>query len=250
MGGFGMETNLMRNAIAILLFVNALEFIEQRRALPYFSICFLALTFHLSSVFYFPLYFFFHKPCKKWIFITIFIIGNFILLAHIKLFTPILGAITGTGGKAENVMNAYSDTYGDLGFKISIGYLERLLTGILIICYYDKLIKVRKENIIFVNAFLAYISMTFFLSEMTVVSERMSGLFIFAYWILWPDLLMCMNIKNNRKLFMSFVFIYCIMKMIGMTKEKILEYDNLLFGGKSYNERLYIFNKNFEEPDQ
>ena len=147
-------------------------------------------------------------------------------------------------------MNAYSDTYGDLGFKISIGYLERLLTGILIICYYDKLIKVRKENIIFVNAFLAYISMTFFLSEMTVVSERMSGLFIFAYWILWPDLLMCMNIKNNRKLFMSFVFIYCIMKMIGMTKEKILEYDNLLFGGKSYNERLYIFNKNFEEPDQ
>ena len=36
---------------------------------------------------------------------------------------------------------------------LSIGYLERLFTGIMIFCYYDKLYELREENKVFINLF-------------------------------------------------------------------------------------------------
>lgn len=49
MGGFLMSINLMRNTFAILIFANAVQFIEKRKPVEYFSLCLLALSFHLSS---------------------------------------------------------------------------------------------------------------------------------------------------------------------------------------------------------
>ena len=85
--------------------------------------------------------------------------------------------------------------------------------------------------------------MFFLLSEFNIISLRMSGLFTFAYWIIWYDFLKCFSIKNNRKLYIAFVTLYCIMKMIGSTNMITSEYDNILFGSKSYEERLYIHNR-------
>lgn len=74
---------------------------------------------------------------------------------------------------------------------LSIGYIERLFTGILIFCYYNKLICIRDENKMFINAFICYILLSLLLSEFGEISLRMSYLFIFAYWILWNDLIRC-----------------------------------------------------------
>lgn len=248
MGGFGMNTNMMRNSISILIFANALEFIEKRKAIPYFAMCFLAFLFHRSSIFYFPLYFFLHKKCNKWIYLSIIVIGNIIVLLQIPIVTKLLSFFSiGLGNLFDNKVDSYSNGHFDnTAYRISIGYLERVFSAIIFFCYYDKLISIRKENIIFLNSFLGFFIAYFFLSEMDTLSARMSYLFTYAYWILWIDLLKCFSIENNRKLFSYFIMIYCVFKIMGSTNFITAQYDNILFGAKSYDERLFIYNRNHD----
>ena len=242
-GGYIMNTNLMRNSIAILIFINALEYIEKRKPLQYFSLCLLALSFHISSICYFPLYFFFQRKYSKCIYLGLFAVGNIIFILRIPIFITIMSFVLGDSeGKIQLMVDGYTEKY-DSSTTISIGYIERLMTGLLIFCYYDKLVKIRKENIIFINAYIVYFLMFFLLSEFNIISLRMSGLFTFAYWIIWYDFLKCFSINNNKKLYIAFVTLYCIMKMIGTTNMITSQYDNILFGSKSYEERLYIHNR-------
>jgi hypothetical protein len=247
MGGLIMSTNLMRNSISILIFINALKYIEQRRPLPFFTLCFIALTFHMSSLFYFPMYFILHRNINKWVYLGVFIIGNLILLLHI----PILMALLSKVGNLTDIMNAKVDSYtnfsGDISFKISIGYLERLMTGALIFCYYDRLKELREENIVFINSILLYFIMFFVFSEFDEISKRLSNLFLYAYWILWYDIIKCFAISNNRRLFIGILSIYCILKVMGTAQLPDAQYDNILFGAKSYEERLYIINRSSNE---
>ena len=166
MGGFGMQINLLRNTISILLFANAIEYMVNRKPWPYFLLCTLALTFHLSAIFYFPLYFFFHKRFPRWVYITIFLLGNIIFLAHIKFISPILISIAGhLGEEYEFLVEAYTEgKLAEISQGLSIGYLERVLTGVLIYCYYDKLTSMRPDNAVFINSYLAYFFMFFFIS--------------------------------------------------------------------------------------
>ncbi len=247
-GGIIMSTNLMRNTIAIMIFLNAIKYIEERKPIPFYMLCFLATTFHLSALMYLPTYFFLHRRINKWIFVGIFIIGNLIFLTQTSIFLKVMSLFIGTdSGRLTDMLKAYTSGTMDVASGISIGYLERLLSSFLIFCYYDKLMEVRKNNAVFINSFILYFVLTFYFSEFKEASLRMSYLFIFAYWILWRDLIECYSIENNRRLFVGFLVTYCMLKMIGHTDVVTCQYDNVLFGAKSYEERLYIHNRYGEQ---
>lgn len=245
MGGFGMQINLFRNTISILLFANAIEYLVNRKPIPYFLMCILALSFHLSAIIYFPLYFFFHKRFPRWFYVLVFVFGNIFFLSQIKFISPIMMSIAGQMGEEyEFLVEAYTEgKIGEINQGISIGYIERLLTGLLILCYYDKLTTMRSENAVFINSYLAYFFMYFFFSEFSVVAGRLATLFSYFYWIIWIDLLRCFTIRNNMLLFIVYLGIYSVLKMWGMTNLITLRYDNVLFGAQSYEERLYIHEK-------
>lgn len=247
-GGIIMSTNLMRNTIAIMIFINAIKYIDERKPVQFFLLCILAITFHLSALLYLPTYFFLHKRINKWIFVGIFLLGNYIFLTHTSIFLKIMSIFIGTdSGRLSDMLKAYTSGTMDVASGISIGYLERLFSCFLVFCYYDKLVEVRKNNAIFINSFIIYFVLTFYFSEFKEASLRMSYLFIFAYWILWRDIIKCYSIENNRRLFVGFLFLYCMLKMIGHTDVITSQYDNVLFGAKSYEERLYIHNRYGEQ---
>lgn len=244
--GLLISTNFMRNSIAILLFLNAIDYIEQRDAKKYFLCIAIAISFHASALLYIPLYFFLHKKCNKWLYLSIFIFCNVVFIGKISLVSTTLN-ILGIDDSLSMKVRAYTEIY-DKSTKISIGYLERLLTGSLIFCYYNKLIEVRKENIVFINAAIAYFMCFFLLSEFEILSKRLCALFAFGYWMLWMDLLKCFNIENNKKLFAVFISLYCILKIGSSTMLPDFKYENLLFGIQSYQERLYYHNRTFDGP--
>ena len=251
MNGLGFFTDLMRNSISMLIFLNAIEFIEKRRALPYFALCLLALTFHTSTIFYFPLYFFLHKSINKWILLGVFITGNVVYLLHIPVFLTIVKLFVGLiSPELQYKIDVYMELDPGASFQIGIGYLERLLTGILLFCYIVKLRDIRSDGNIYINGLILYFAMFFFLSEFKVISQRLSYLFSFGYWIIWYDLVKCFVIENNRKLFISFVCLYCMLKMYGSTHYVIAKYDNILFGSQPYHIRESIYNKNYSEIEQ
>lgn len=244
--GLLISTNFMRNSIAILLFLNSLNSLETRDAKKYFLLIFIAFCFHSSALLYMPLYFVFNRKCNKWIYLGIFMICNVIFLSKVSLFSSLL-SIFGIDEDISMKVRAYTELY-DKSSKISIGYLERLLTGCLIFCFFDKLNDIRKENAVFINAVLAYFICFFCISEFEVLSKRLCALFAFGYWILWIDLLKCFSIKNNKNLYALFIGLYCILKIGSSTMLPDFKYENIIFGASSYQERLYYHNRTYDGP--
>ena len=151
-------------------------------------------------------------------------------------------------------MKQWIDSYltmdATTGSVLSIGYIERLLTGILVFCYLDRLRSLRKESNIFINSLLIFLYLFLFLSEFRTISMRVSGLFRYGYWIVWVDLLKCFYYRNNRILFISFLAIYCLLKTYSNNKSKMSYYYNVLFENRTYTERALDFNRNYYDGEK
>lgn len=241
MGGFLMLINAMRNTIAICIFLNALPYLQNRRPVPYFLCCLLACTFHASSICFFPLYFFFHRHLNRWIYLTIFIIGNCVVLFRLPVLSVGIRMIAAMiGGRLDFMVNAYlgDANMSSKAFMISIGYLERLFTGTLLFIFYDRLIALRRHNVMFVNAFTLFFFFYFFFSEVYEVGRRLSDLFFFGYWILWYDFFKCLTLRTNKILYAAFIALYCSIKVFGLTGYANTKYENVLFGHTPYEVRL------------
>lgn len=243
--GLGMFVNLLRNSIAIMIFLNAIDFIRDRKPLPYFAMCTLAMSFHMTALVYFPLYFFFHRHLNKWMFLAVFVICNVVFLAHIPVVVSLLRLLRIDEAFTDKV-KAYTEVM-TTSSVLSIGYIERLFTFALAFCFYDKLSSMKKENAIFLNALLAYFIATFFFAQFFDLSKRLANLFSFSYWIIWAYFINCFSYVRNKNIYIYFVSFYCLVKIWFMTQLPSLEYENLIFGIKSYQERLFIINTTFKD---
>ena len=242
MSGLVMLINTMRNTIAILLFLNGIHYITERRPWPYFGWCLAALMFHMSSILFFPLYFFFHRPINRWVFLLVFLVGNAIVLFKVPVISMGVGVVADMiGGKMSTMVKAYLEDQhmAALSFQISIGSLERLGTGLIIFLFWDRLLAIRRENAMFINAMLLFFTFYFFFSEVREVGKRLSELFVFGYWILWPDLLQCFQRRIVRLAFAAFLCVYCALKVVGTIGYPNTKYENVLTGFTHYQQRLH-----------
>jgi hypothetical protein len=146
-------------------------------------------------------------------------------------------------------VKTYTEVYTSSKKVLSIGYLERLMTGTLIFLYYDKLKSVHPQSGIFVNAVLIFLCVFFLFSEFDVLAERVYTLFAFGYWIIWAYFIRCFHYVNNKKLFAAFILLYSILRLAGYCKSPAFDYENILTGHESYNERLYFTNKYYRNKE-
>ena len=248
--GIVISTDLMRNSISLLLYINSLEYIEERRPIPFFAINLLGLIFHKTALLFLPLYFMINRKWNKWIVVVIFIVANGMFLLHIPILKSIISVIANF---VDPSIKLYFDIYTkiDIGksvaFGIGIGYLERLFTSLLIICYIDKLRSIRPANNIFINSVILYLVLFLVFSEFRTVSTRLSLIFSYGYWIIWADLIKCITFRNNRLLFVAYIGIYCILRVYGSCNFALADYENIVLGSQSYNERLLIFRQHFND---
>lgn len=244
--GVSIICNLLRNTIAIGIFLNALPYLEQRRPLPYFGLCLLAMMFHVSALIYLPVYFFLHLFPNRWIYLGVFIVANVAFITRFSIVVQILD-LMGLSGEAAMKADAYTGKMTSSLAVFSIGYLERLLTGTLIILYHDKLKELHNGSGVIVNGVFLYLIMFFFFSEFDVLAHRISNLFIFGYWIVWLDFIRCFYYENNRRLMSGFIVAYTVIHMWPLNNAPDFLYENILFGAQSYNERMYYHNRNFHD---
>lgn len=247
-GGIFFFTDLMRNAISTLIFINAVDYIYKRKPIRYFSFCLLSICFHYSAVFFFPLYFFLHRKTSKVTFSVVFFIGCAIYVLNTPLLSDSVAFVLGLMNpdleyKARFYLTELSSSSSNLNFV----FFERVFTGILVICYMEKLRSMRKDANIFINCVLLFFVMTFYLHEFVTLSHRLSLLYACGYWVIWMDLIRCFTIENNRKLFIIFICFYCFLRILGHTKNVIANYDNVLFDSETFQQRQSIMNKNFHE---
>lgn len=249
--GLIIEINLLRNSKAIFIFIYSLQFIKERKALKYFICNGVALLFHSSSIFYFPLYFFLHKkfaPAFVW---GTFILGNVLFIGQVKYITPVVTTLGDFfGGFYSMMAEAYSKSkmYSS-GYGITMGYLEKIFTFIMFYTSYNRIGNYIKDNNtlnIFYNLFFLYTATYLFLSEYSVFIDRITTLFVFSYWILYPYFYETLK-RQFKALFTFVLLIFGLYKMYKSNNFIIRKYDNILWGNPTVTNAYYIIGKHLDK---
>jgi hypothetical protein len=244
MGGLTLS-DLLRNVRSIGFFLLSLPYLSARRAVPYFGLNGLGMCFHITSILYLPLYWLLHRRWPKWVFIAVFIAGNAIFLLRIEFVRPLIERLAeGLGGRFAHLQAQYLlNELFDERYRLSLGYIERIVTSLLVLGFYGKLLRERATNVLFVNAYVLYFASFFFLSEIREFAARFSLLFIFSYWALVPALYRTMQVRFNRGLFLTAICLYALLKTAGLTGNLLYRYDNLLGGIEPYDRRVEAFER-------
>lgn len=247
-GGYILEFNLMRNIKAIMLFLISIKYIQERRILPYLLLNTLGFFFHSSALIFFPLYFILNKQWPQWLIWGIFIVGNMIFLLHIKyLETTVISIADLVGGRMGVKARLYfaSDFYSQ-SYGIGLGYIERVITFLVMILTQNKLKEQSPHNQIFINCFILYFVVYFFFSEIMVAVERISLLFVFSYWILYPEILFMLKETMHKWILLVLICMYSTLKIIQANTNIYSRYDNLLFGIESFEDRSTKMYNNYD----
>lgn len=234
--GLEIEINLLRNSKAIFLFLYSLRYIYREKSLKkYLLINLLGCTFHLSAILYLPLYFILDKKHSRLLYFIIFLVPVLIMSLKISfsysVFTLLCNYIP--AGNLLLKMTKYLENGLETPTVFSPISLERIITFILIILYYPKLIK-NKTNIIFINIFVLYFLCAFIFWDFNVVSQRFSILFVASNWILIPEIISLFKKKNEKIIILLVFFTYCLFKLY-----KDVEHSPWLSYVNSFNEIDY-----------
>lgn len=246
--GLVIMFNLLRNAISLFLFMNALEYVEKRKPLPYFLLCLLALSFHLTSIIFFPLYFFIHRKTNRWVFLGVFLACFVLYLSKVSV-ALLVAKILGMGDLFTTKIEAYTERMTSSRELSLTGTLEKAAITILTFLYYDEILEKFKGRIIIINCLLIYFFMYYMLADFRILSSRFATLFVFSYWVIWIDLTKILFVKNNRRLLACLLFLYCSYVIKANINVPLQEYDNILFGHKSYEERVLMFNRTYKADE-
>lgn len=245
--GLSIEFNLYRNAKAMCLFLLSIPYLKERKSLPYFLLNLGGCLFHLSAFLFLPLYFVLHKRIPKIVVWTTFFIVNILLFCHISitadlltLLSPLLG-IEAMSDKLTHYL-IQGETYG-----LSFGYIERTFTFIIFALLYNRMAARDFNHIVFYNCyFLYYILFNLFI-DVKVFADRIPLLFVFSYWILYPNMLSTIYNKHNKLIMTILLFLLCFAKVVTSNKNIMAMYDNVLWGVLPIEQRRDIFEYSINE---
>ena len=180
-----------------------------------------------------------------------FLLGNVLFLGQIKYISPIVIAVGDFFGGVYSLMaEGYSNNkLYNSSYSISVGYLEKVFTFIILYQFYKKIgEKIKDENTlnIFYNSFFLYAVSYFFLSEYSVFIDRITTLFIFSYWILYPYLYE--TLKQELKVVFTVVLLFFgIYKMVYSNNNILRNYENILWDKPTITKAYFNFNKHVDK---
>ena len=234
----GMEFNLMRNVKALVIFFLAIDSIYKRQLGQFALWTLLGLSFHRTFLLLAPLYFVGLKDFGRQVWLTIFVIINVIYLFQIPVVSALLNPVAkflGGGFAAKAATYQESDIYS-IARGFTLGYIIRFVTFLLVMGNYGKILSYRKDFVLILNVFLLYIIVNIGMTDMTVFVNRMEILLGFSLWLIYP-LLFYYMCGWRRQLYSVFIISYCLLRIIGTTSNAMCDYENVLFGAHSFDER-------------
>lgn len=241
--GLGLEFNLLRNVKAILIFLFAIRFIQERRPIPYFVTIAIACLFHITSVIYFPLYFILNRKYDKKCIVFLFLLGLIVFFLRVEYIkTVIVWFVSMFDSRLNRMVEDYFvDSVYSQQRVLSIGFIERFFSFAFLMIMRDKLIEKSCFNIIFFNAFVIYLFSYLYLSELTILTDRISLLFVFSYWVLYANVFDVIKNRQLKLLFFLGVVSYSVLRVMADNSHILAQYDNLLFGIQDFESRSRVF---------
>jgi hypothetical protein len=246
--GLEYEINLFRNVKSILLFLISIRYIQERKFNKYFILNLIGLTFHWTSIVFFPLYFILNKKLSLKSFFVCFFVGVGIYIfapIFLKMFLNLIASLFGDFKFAEKLLmylelNTYSvgKTFSFLDFSLIIFYF-------IIAVSYNKTINKYPESIYFFNLFIFYFFAVCLSSAMIIFRQRIALLFVPTCWFLFIWIIMAERRVIKYTIF-GILATYGLLLLFRQTRADILyQYDNYLLSEKIIprKERVEIYHK-------
>lgn len=241
--GLLIEFNLLRNIKAIDLFLISFPYLQKRKFAPYLIHNLLGTLFHSSALLYIPMFFILQKKIPKWLIWGGFATANIIYLSNIHLISDLINQMSLIEGtRVYDKISAYASSAKE--YKFSLGYFERTITFILFSFLYAKLIAQNKANIIFYNCYWLYYVTFLIFNEVTVFSERIPYLFMFSYWILYPEVYF-LNYRYRNFVSVA-ITLLVILKVYTTYNMPSCKYENVLTGISDYTVRKALVIKDLK----
>lgn len=233
--GLIIEFNLYRNVKALDLFLLSIPFLQSKKLLPYLLLNLLGCAFHMSSILYIPLYFILNMRISKGVAWWGIVIANLMFWGGVHIVGSIMNSLSIV--RAVSILDAI-EGYAEDGemYKFSIGYFERTFAVVLFTSLYDRLVNQQKVNAVIYNCFWFYYIFFLIFYEVPVFVQRVPMLFMFGYWILYPNVL---NIRFKWRPVVVIVISFLIAAKIMMSNSNIdAKYQNVLTGIDTYERRV------------
>lgn len=236
-GGYGILVNLMRASIAMFIFLYSIRFVETNNYKKYFLVNIIGCLFHISSLLYLLVYFILKRKLSVSFLLAVFGFLNILYWLRIdfsNILIPMMNSLSLE--RVSLLVQSYIENGTSIGNALSIGYLERCLTFIIVMTMYTKLAQKNPNNIIYLNSYVLYYMFFYFFWKIDDASQRMAGLFIFSYWIIYSELYAILKVPNNKKVFLFLLLFYSSLKMISGQSQPYHQYKNILFNNERFEE--------------
>lgn len=239
------SVNLNRNIKSTLLFLYSIKYLHENRHSKFLIINSVGVLFHSLSIVYLCVAYFLKRNFPQRVLYIFFVLGYMFYFSRISVislaFQQIDNLIEGIG-KIGHAIHVYIAREGIERLPLfSIGMLERLMTFILLITNYKRIIVRFKYGVYFCNMLLLYLLCYLFLSEIPVVSIRFCQLFSFSYVIFYAYVFSLVKNSKNIRIYRWILFLYILLWTCSTHDALMDKYDNFLLRHKSFEERVRIY---------
>lgn len=233
-----LEFDVLRNVKALIIFIISFDALFKNQWLKIVLWSLLGISFHLSYLIFIPFYFIGLKDFGTKVWWTIFIIINVIYFFQIPLAHTVISYIGDfLGGRFGEKADGYAINDGFSRAKgFSIGYIMRAFIFIMVTLNYKNILAYDKRMILILNIFLFYIITSIGMTDFYVFCSRMETVLTFSLWILYPLLFFILK-GQVRKIYLSIVIIYCILRIVAEKSAVMAYYENILFDAMDFVER-------------
>lgn len=180
---------LLRQSMAVGLFLCSMHLIEEKKPFRYFLMILISITFHRSALILFPLYFLSYIKMKRnYILYANFVFGPTLLLVLIGVdffsyLAPILEPLLGEHGMYDNKMGRIvTGAYGGENRVNFLNYIEYMVLSVLVFVHYDTIVKHRSGQFV-LKLFLMLVPIFTIFSGNEVVG-RFREYFILSYGLI------------------------------------------------------------------
>lgn len=189
----------MRQSVSMVIFFIALQFIEKKKPVKYWTLCTIALFFHNSAIILFPLYFIRNFKISKKTFMIINIVGLIFLILNITgifVFNPI--NVINILFSNNSIALEKSNSYFDITEKISIIHsLEYFVIAIILYFNYEYIQNKNDKSKLVINIFII-LMFIFTVMRGFVIITRIKDYFLWTYSIILYYLMENQEIKKKN----------------------------------------------------
>jgi hypothetical protein len=232
----GIQINNMRNIKAIILLFYAIQYLRAQKPKKFLLCAILASTFHISAIFVIPIFILAKRNIPKSM-LALFILSIILYFVGISRFIDnLLRFADFFGGRISVKAYVMLDQFMiDRGF--SFGFIYRCIIGIVLLLNYRNLYK---RNPIISNLAIFYIIIANAFNSSIILRDRASGWFVIALICILPMIFEILKQKKMLALFWIFNLACCYGMIYSQHFSKISQYENVIFGISSKNDRLNI----------